>query len=188
MILDKPLDQWLHSHPLLGQLTRLEPLSWFNPALAPTAQALGDVPLTLADVDDASARLDRFASYLRVVFPETEASAGIIESPLLPLPRLHAALCAEANLPVQGALFNASQQRRINDALNQLQGRSINLDIQLCKPEQETPAQAAARKRGERQAQAEASIHADPLIQQMQQQFAAVIRAESIVPVDGVAA
>ena len=105
MILDKPLDQWLHSHPLLGRLTRLEPLSWFNPALAPTAQALGDVPLTLADVDDASARLDRFASYLRVVFPETEASAGIIESPLLPLPRLHAALCAEANLPVQGALW-----------------------------------------------------------------------------------
>jgi len=90
--------------------------------------------------------------------------------------------------PAQGALFNASQQRRINDALNQLQGRSINLDIQLCKPEQETPAQAAARKRGERQAQAEASIHADPLIQQMQQQFSAVIRAESIVPVDGVAA
>ena len=90
--------------------------------------------------------------------------------------------------PAQGALFNASQQRRINDALNQLQGRSINLDIQLCKPEQETPAQEAARKRGERQAQAEASIHADPLIQQMQQQFAAVIRAESIVPVDVVAA
>ena len=90
--------------------------------------------------------------------------------------------------PAQGALFNASQQRRINDALNQLQGRSIILDIQLCKPEQETPAQAAARKRGERQAQAEASIHADPLIQQMQQQFAAVIRAESIVPVDVVAA
>lgn len=90
--------------------------------------------------------------------------------------------------PAQSALFNASQQRRINDALNQLQGRSINLDIQLCKPEQETPAQAAARQRGERQAQAEASIHADPLIQQMQQQFAAVIRPESIVPVDGVAA
>ena len=90
--------------------------------------------------------------------------------------------------PAQGALFNSSQQRRINDALNQLQGRSINLDIQLCKPEQETPAQAAARQRGERQAQAEASIHADPLIQQLQQQFAATIRAESIVPVDGAAA
>ena len=90
--------------------------------------------------------------------------------------------------PAQSALFNSSQQRRINDALNQLQGRSINLDIQLCKPEQETPAQAAARQRGERQAQAEVSIHADPLIQQLQQQFAATIRAESIVPVDGAAA
>ena len=41
----------------------VESRAWFNPALAPTAQALGDVPLSLADVDDASARLERFASY-----------------------------------------------------------------------------------------------------------------------------
>ncbi|MDT4855304.1 DNA polymerase III tau subunit V interacting with alpha [compost metagenome] len=86
--------------------------------------------------------------------------------------------------PAQGALFNATQQRRLNDALNQFHGRPLKLEIELRKPEQETPAQAAARKRAERQRSAEASIHNDPLVQQMIQQFAAVIRDGSIEPVD----
>nr|WP_319527638.1 DNA polymerase III subunit gamma/tau [Pseudomonas laurentiana] len=86
--------------------------------------------------------------------------------------------------PGQGALFNATQQRRLNDALNQHLGRSINLVIELIQPEQETPAQAAARRRAERQRDAEASIHADPFIQQMIQQFGAVVRDDTIEPVD----
>jgi DNA polymerase-3 subunit gamma/tau len=86
--------------------------------------------------------------------------------------------------PGHSALFNSTQQRRINDALNQFTGRTINLSIELIKPEQETPAQAASRLRAERQLQAEASIHADPFIQQMLQQFGAVIREDTIKPVD----
>lgn len=86
--------------------------------------------------------------------------------------------------PAHSALFNPTQQRRLNDALNQQQGRSIKLRIELCKPEQETPAQAAARRRAERQRNAEASIHADPLVQQMIQQFAARVRDDSIEPID----
>jgi DNA polymerase-3 subunit gamma/tau len=86
--------------------------------------------------------------------------------------------------PGHSALFNATQQRRLNDALNQYHGRELHLQIELSTPEQETPAQAAARKRANRQREAEASIHGDPLVQQMIQQFAAVIRADSIEPVD----
>lgn len=86
--------------------------------------------------------------------------------------------------PGQGALFNATQQRRLNDALNQHLGRNINLVIELIQPQQETPAQAAARRRAERQRDAEASIHADPFIQQMIQQFGAVVREDTIEPVD----
>ncbi len=59
--------------------------------------------------------------------------------------------------PAHSALFNATQQRRLNEALNQHLGRSLNLRIELLRPEQETPAQAAARKRAERQRLAEAS-------------------------------
>ncbi|WP_116894137.1 DNA polymerase III subunit gamma/tau [Pseudomonas syringae] len=86
--------------------------------------------------------------------------------------------------PAHSALFNSTQQRRLNDALNQYHGRTINLSIELIKPEQETPAQAASRLRAERQRQAEASIQADPYIQQMLQQFGAVIREDTIKPVD----
>ena len=86
--------------------------------------------------------------------------------------------------PAHSALFNPTQQRRLNDALNQQQGRSIKLRIELCKSEQETPAQAAARRRADRQRSAESSIHADPLVQQMIQQFAAKVRDDSIEPID----
>jgi DNA polymerase-3 subunit gamma/tau len=86
--------------------------------------------------------------------------------------------------PAHSALFNSTQQRRLNDALNQYHGRTLNLSIELIKPEQETPAQAAGRRRAERQGQAEASIHADPFIQQMLQQFGATIREDTIAPVD----
>ena len=86
--------------------------------------------------------------------------------------------------PAHSALFNPTQQRRLNDALDQQLGRAVTLHVEIRTPEQETPAQAAARKRAERQRQAEASIHADPLVQQMIQQFAAVIREDSIEPLN----
>ncbi len=86
--------------------------------------------------------------------------------------------------PAQSALFNATQQGRLNDALNQHLGRTLTLAIHVQKPEQETPAQAAARKRAERQQQAEHEIESDPLVRQMIEQFGAVIRADSIQPVD----
>ncbi len=86
--------------------------------------------------------------------------------------------------PAHSALFNATQQRRLNDALNQFHGRTLTLIIELIKPEQETPAQAASRRRANRQREAEESIHGDPFIQQMVQQFGAVVRSDTIEPVD----
>lgn len=85
--------------------------------------------------------------------------------------------------PAQGALFNTTQQRRLNEALNQHLGRTLRLQIELIRPEQETPAQAAARKRAERQRDAEVSIEQDPLIQQMIRQFGATVRQDTIEPV-----
>ncbi|MCQ4346584.1 DNA polymerase III subunit gamma/tau [Pseudomonas stutzeri] len=86
--------------------------------------------------------------------------------------------------PGQSALFNAGQQRRLSDALSGYHGRPLTLQIDIVRPEQETPAQAAARARAERQRAAEASIHADPLVRQMMEQFAAVIRDGTIEPLD----
>ncbi|MHC8315253.1 DNA polymerase III subunit gamma/tau [Pseudomonas sp. LB3P31] len=89
--------------------------------------------------------------------------------------------------PAHSALFNATQQRRLNDALNQYHGRTLALRMELIKPEQETPAQAASRRRVNRQREAEESIHGDPFIQQMMQQFGAVIRNDTIEPVEALA-
>ena len=86
--------------------------------------------------------------------------------------------------PAHSALFNATQQRRLNDALNQHLQRTLKVTIELIKPEQETPAQAASRLRAERQRLAEESIYADPLVQQMIKQFDASVRDDTIQPVD----
>ncbi|MBK4991476.1 DNA polymerase III subunit gamma/tau [Pseudomonas sp. S36] len=89
--------------------------------------------------------------------------------------------------PGQGALFNATQQRRLNEALNQHLGRTLNLRIELVLPEQETPAQAASRKRIERQHEAVTSIEQDPLIQQMIKLFGAKVCQDTIEPVEALA-
>ena len=78
--------------PLITELMALQPLNWFNPGIAPAAEGLKDVGLTADDVAQASARLARFAPYLAKAFPETQASGGIIESPVVPLPAMQAAL------------------------------------------------------------------------------------------------
>lgn len=90
--------------------------------------------------------------------------------------------------PAHSALFNSTQQRRLNDALNQFHQRTLKVTIELVKPEQETPAQAASRLRAERQRLAEESIYADPLVQQMIEQFGAAVRDDTIQPVDVVEA
>ena len=70
MIFGKTLESWCASYPLIRDLVALQETTWFNPGVAPVAQAIGDVGLTEADVADASARLTRFASYLRQAFPD----------------------------------------------------------------------------------------------------------------------
>ena len=105
MILGRTLESWYASYPLIRDLVALQETTWFNPGVAPVAQALGDVGLTAADVADASARLARFASYLRRAFPETECSAGIIESNIVPVAHLQPLLGERYGQTLNGALW-----------------------------------------------------------------------------------
>lgn len=105
MILGRTLENWCASFPLIRELVALQETTWFNPGVTPVAQALGDTGLTSADVADASARLGRFAAYLRVAFPETEGSAGIIESDILPLTHLQPLLGERYGQSLNGALW-----------------------------------------------------------------------------------
>ena len=71
--------------------------------------------------------------------------------------------------PQHSALFSASQQKRINDSINQALGRSITLQIDVEAPVCETPALSLARRRARQQADAVASIEQDAAVQTLHQ-------------------
>jgi len=161
------------------------------------------------DMDSAYSYLDELASeHAADPAPEPEPEPAAMPAtglalqwlelfPKLPISGMTGSIAANCTLiavegdqwllhldPAHSALFNATQQRRLNDALNQLLQRTLTISIELIKPEQETPAQASSRRRANRQREAEDSIHGDPFIQQMMQQFGAVIRNDTIEPVE----
>ena len=74
--------------PQLKALERGQEILWCNPLLKPAAEGLKQLPLTMADIQDAEARLARFAPFLVERFPELAGSGGVIESALLPVPAL----------------------------------------------------------------------------------------------------
>ena len=77
------IQQAIAREPVLARAARAEEVFWRNPkcGAAPILDALTD-----ADIDDAEARLARFAPFLRRRYPETEPWQGLIESPLREIP------------------------------------------------------------------------------------------------------
>ena len=90
---------------LLDDLRQLKETCWKNPGLNDFNSAAENCELTFADIEDASARLERFAPYFKAVFPETVATDGIIESPLREIPRMKEALEREHGVTLNGALL-----------------------------------------------------------------------------------
>lgn len=89
--------------PVVTELQSLRETIWFNPDIKPAQEGLKRVGLTLADAEDAEARLHRFAPLLAQAFPETAATAGIIESDMVPVPLMQAEL--ERTGPVAGHIW-----------------------------------------------------------------------------------
>ncbi|WP_185265618.1 DNA polymerase III subunit gamma/tau [Halopseudomonas xiamenensis] len=86
--------------------------------------------------------------------------------------------------PGHSALYNENHRLRLQNAIVELEGQALTLEVVVQAPDQETPAVAAARRRVARQKEAEASIQGDPLVQALITDFAAQICADSIRPVD----
>lgn len=94
---------WMEQ-PALRALAAAEETCWINPALEPFAAVRDALPMTGADVDDAAARLERFAPFLMRVFPETRETEGLIESPLREIDAARQRLTARGEAP-EGRLF-----------------------------------------------------------------------------------
>ncbi|MEK5145527.1 D-serine ammonia-lyase [Psychrobacillus sp. FSL K6-4615] len=78
--------------PLISKMQRKEEIIWFNPNKIDSEEALKNVSVTAEMIQDASDRLDRFASYLCIAFPETAKAKGIIESPLVKIPTMESSI------------------------------------------------------------------------------------------------
>ena len=61
--------------------------------------------LTQNDIDDAWERLNRFAAYVQVAFPETAKTSGIIDSPIQLINETKAELEKSENVTIQGDLY-----------------------------------------------------------------------------------
>jgi D-serine dehydratase len=91
--------------PLLTQLIDLKEVCWFNPNVTPLEEGLPYVGLDAKDIDAASQRLNRFAPYIMKAFPETAGNNGIIESPVVDIPKMKACLKTQYKTPISGRLM-----------------------------------------------------------------------------------
>ncbi len=83
--------------PYLESLRRRHPRFWANPGRQPMDACRATLPFHLDHVRDAGQRWQRYAPLLADLFPELHATAGVIESDLIPAPAL-----AERIMPAGG--------------------------------------------------------------------------------------
>ena len=105
IVAGRSVADWIASYPVVSDICQLKETAWINPDKLPFAQAVENCPLGLADIEDAAARLERFAPYLATVFPETAETQGIIESQVRPIPRMQKVLEETYGTPINGQLW-----------------------------------------------------------------------------------
>ncbi|MCB8814500.1 D-serine ammonia-lyase [Desulfosporosinus shakirovi] len=88
MILGKNIERWQQEYPLLTEIINTNEVFWINPQYQAYKDAILKISLTEADVKVADERLKKFAPYIAKVFPETKEQGGIIESPIIRIPRM----------------------------------------------------------------------------------------------------
>lgn len=105
-ILDgRSVDSWCAEFPVLHDVIACRETCWFNPGREQAEKALAATGLSAADIEDASARLERFRPFIARVFPETAAARGLIESPLRPIPAMRQTLATRYGAELPGTLL-----------------------------------------------------------------------------------
>ena len=100
--------------PIVKSLACARPMAWLNSKYTCAQGALSRLDISAADVEEAEARLIRFAPFIASRFPETVKDGGIIESGLAFIPGMKARLCGDfrgslyakldCDLPVAGSI------------------------------------------------------------------------------------
>ena len=96
--------KYIDTIPAVADAVQLKETFWLNDKMAPEAEQ----NITLVNpnqIKDASDRLMRFAPYLKKVFPELEATDGIIESELRRIPEMKEFLNKNYGAGIKGNLM-----------------------------------------------------------------------------------
>lgn len=98
------LQTFIDTIPAVADAAALKETFWLNDKQVPVSQQ-HITEVSPAQIQDASDRLARFAPYLKRVFPELEATGGIIESELRAIPAMREFLNAGYDAGIQGRLM-----------------------------------------------------------------------------------
>ncbi|KGK41751.1 DNA polymerase III subunit gamma/tau [Nitrincola sp. A-D6] len=164
------------------EATAVQPVAAESEVIAGTASIVAD------DVSEAAVPLSLSSLTL---------TDWVRVAPLLPLTGMTASICRNLSLerveagslcfhypPEQGALLNATQKERIQEALQAYFGGTLEISFVQAEQTCETPAQYSSRKKAERQAEAVISLQKDPLVQRIIEQFSAELDTASVRPID----
>ena len=88
---------------ILNDIKNFKPVFWQNPNKLSADEALARINFSFADIKDAEDRLKRFAPLIKKLFPETED--GIIESPLVEIPKMKPEIEKLYGEEIHGRLF-----------------------------------------------------------------------------------
>jgi len=95
------IERLFERFPILERIRNEEEIVWINPD---RTDIIGE-GLTMRDIEDAEARLKRFAPFIMKCFPETAERGGIIESALEPIPDMHRRINEKYNSELTGRLL-----------------------------------------------------------------------------------
>lgn len=99
------LQQLIKTAPVVADMAAGKETVWLNGKKIPTEEALSHLQLTVAEVDDAEARLARFAPFLHAAFEDTRENGGLIESPLTQIDAMRDQLNMLRGGNITGRLF-----------------------------------------------------------------------------------
>ncbi len=97
------IEDLTRQYPLINELTQLKTVFWENKNYLKNLSHSNQ--LHFNDVLDAEKRLERFAPYIKLAFPETEKVNGLIESDIIEIPAMKKLIEGRRGLNIPGKLM-----------------------------------------------------------------------------------
>ena len=99
------LQELEEKYPIIRDIKNEKEVAWINPDKTTMEEALKTMELSMKDIDDAEARLERFAPFIMKCFPETKARNGLIESVLTSVPKMQKRINEKYKSQLDGRLL-----------------------------------------------------------------------------------